>query len=85
MEKNRIKRPSLKKAKRMLRAMPTDMFGDVEIDLSTLPCLRKVQKEKITANLDTDLLAEIRSFARKNKVSYANVMNDILRKAFGLS
>lgn len=65
--------------------MPKEMFGDGEVDLSSLPCLNKATKEKITANFDADLLAKIRAFAAKNGVSYTSVMNDALRKVFGMA
>lgn len=84
MAKTKFKRPSLKKALRRLDEMPKDMFGDFDVDLASLPCLVKSPKEKITANFDADLLERVRAFAKKNDVSYTNVMNDILRKAFGL-
>ena len=80
-----MKRPSLKKVLSGLDQMPGQMFGDGEVDLSSLPCLNKAPKEKITANFDADLLAKIRAFAAKNGVSYTNVMNDALRKVFGMS
>jgi uncharacterized protein (DUF4415 family) len=85
MGKNKVKRPSLKKVLRRLDQMLGQMFGDGEVDLTTLPCLRKAPKEKITANFDADLLAKIRAFAAKNGVSYTNVMNDALRKVFGMA
>lgn len=85
MKKNKISRPPLKKVLREFNKLPKDMFGDVDIDLSTLPCLTKAPKEKITGNFDADMLARVREFAEKHNVSYTNVMNDILRKAFGLS
>lgn len=84
MAKAKIKRPSLKKALRRVDQSPRDMFGNVEIDLETLPCLQKSPKEKITANFDSDLLARIRKFAKERDASYTSVMNDALRKVFGL-
>ena len=85
MVKNKITRPPLKKVLRRFNQMPKEMFGDGEVDLSSLPCLNKAPKEKITANFDADLLAKIRAFAAKNGVSYTNVMNDALRKVFGMA
>lgn len=85
MAKPKIRRPSLKKALQRVDRMPKDLFGDIDVDLSTLPCLTKAPKEKITGNFDADMLALVREFAHKHGVSYTNVMNDILRKAFGLS
>ena len=58
------------------------MYGNVKVDLSTLPCLMKLEREKITANFDADLLEIIRKFAKKHHVSYTTLMNDVLRKVF---
>lgn len=85
MAKTKIKRPSLKKAIRRLNQMPDDAFGHLYIDLETLPCLVKAPKEKITANFDADLLERIRKFAKERDASYTTVMNDALRKVFGMS
>ena len=76
------KKPNLKKALKKVDEATGDLFGEVEIDLSTLPCLRRPKKEKITANFDADLLLAIRSFASSKQVSYTTLMNDILRKVF---
>lgn len=84
MAKTKIKRPSLKKALKRVNRMPKEMYGNVEVDFSSLPCFMKVPKEKITANFDADLLAHVREFAKEHKVSYTSLMNDVLRKAFGL-
>ncbi len=37
---------------------------------------------KITANLDSDVLAAIRDLAEKHHVSYTILINDVLRKVF---
>jgi len=62
--------------------MSDDLFGSLDININTLPCLTKPQKEKITAKFDVDLLKEIRSFAKKKGVSYTVLMNDALREVF---
>ena len=84
MKSKRHRRPSLIRAQKRVDAMPDSFFGDGEFDMSSLPCLTRSKKEKITANFDAELLERVRDFARRHKVSYTNVMNDILRKAFGL-
>ena len=76
------KKPNLKNALKKVDDMPSNQFGNIDIDVTTLPCLTKPKKEKITANFDADLLAEVRAFAEENNVSYTNVMNDVLRKVF---
>ena len=76
------KKPNLKKALKNVDNSPKEFFGDVEIDISTLPCISRPKKEKITANFDSDLLGEIRELAKKNKVSYTTLMNDVLRRVF---
>lgn len=84
MAKSKIKRPSLKRALRRVDQSPKDMFGNIEIDLEALPCLVKAPKEKITANFDADLLERIRRFAKERDASYTTVMNEALRKVFGM-
>lgn len=76
------KKTNLKKALKAVDSLPEDYFGSVEIDVSTLPCVKKPSKEKITANFDADLLEKIRTIAEKNKVSYTTLMNDVLREVF---
>lgn len=76
------KKPDLKKALKKLDKTPVDFFGNVDVDLSTLPCFKKVEREKITANFDSDLLEAIRNMAEKHKISYTSLMNDVLRKIF---
>lgn len=76
------KRPNLKKALKNLDNLPDNQFGAIDIDLSTLPCLNKPEKEKITANFDSDLLERIRKTARKHNISYTSLMNDVLREVF---
>jgi uncharacterized protein (DUF4415 family) len=80
MANTRIKRPSLKKALQRVDQIPAEMLGEIDLDLSTLPCLNKPPKEKITLNLDADVLAFVRKIAEKKNVSYASVMNDMLRR-----
>lgn len=76
------KKPNLKDALKKVDKAPSELFGDVEIDLTSLPCISKPKKEKITANFDSDLLGAIRNIAQKNKVSYTTLMNDVLRRVF---
>jgi hypothetical protein len=76
------KKPNLNKALKKVDEATGELFGEVEIDLSDLPCLKRPKKEKITANFDADLLLAIRSFANRKQVSYTTLMNDILRKVF---
>lgn len=78
----KMKRPNLKAALKKVDALPAKSFGRIDIDLSTLPCLKKVPKEKITANFDSDVLEAIRSIAEKNHISYSTLMNDVLRRVF---
>ncbi len=76
------KKPNLKKALKDIDNLSKEFFGDVDIELSSLPCFTKPKKEKITANFDSDLLGAIRELAKKNKVSYTTLMNDVLRRVF---
>ena len=78
----RIKKPNLRKALKKIDEMPNKFFGAIDIDISTLPCVVRPPKEKITANFDSDLLAEIKSVAKKHDVSYSTLINDVLRKVF---
>lgn len=75
-------KPNLKKALKMIDNAPEELFGNVDIDISTLPCLSRPKKEKITANFDSDLLEAIRVVANKFDISYTSLMNDVLRKVF---
>lgn len=76
------KKPNLKKALSNVDKASKELYGNIKVDLSTLPCLKKIEKEKITANFDSDLLHAIRKLAKKHHVSYATLMNDVLRKVF---
>lgn len=76
------KKPNLKKALNKIDKSNNANFGAIDVDLESLPCLKKVHKEKITANFDADLLEAVRSFAKERNVSYTSVMNDVLRKVF---
>ena len=78
----KMKKTNLKQALKRLDSMPDKFFGKIDVDLSTLPCLKKVSKEKITANFDSDVLEVIRNVAEKNQISYSTLMNDVLRKVF---
>ena len=76
------KKPSLKKALELIDGSADSLYGTVDIDISSLPCVTKPEKKKITANFDADLLEEIKSAAKKHNVSYTSLMNDVLRKVF---
>ncbi len=76
------KRPNLKSALSRIDKTSDEMFGDLDLDLSTLPSLNKPEKEKITANFDADVLAAIRQVADRHDASYTALMNDVLRKVF---
>ena len=78
----KMKKPNLKQALKKVDSLPNKLFGKIDVDLSTLPCLKKVSREKITANFDSDVLKVIRSLAEKNHISYSTLMNDVLRKVF---
>lgn len=78
----KTKKPSWEKVVKQLESYPDKMFGKVDIDISTLPCLRKVSREKITTNIDSDVLTAMKSIAKKHGVSYSALMNDVLRKVF---
>ena len=76
------KKPNLKKALKKIDSMPEHLFGRIDINLKTLPCVMKPAKEKITANLDSDLLKAIRRMAKAYGTSYTALMNDVLREVF---
>ncbi len=78
----KMKKPNLKQALKKVDTLPNKLFGKIDVDLSTLPCLKKISREKITANFDSDVLEAIRSIAEKNDISYSTLMNDVLRKVF---
>lgn len=78
----KLKKPNLKKTLKKVDRLSSSFFGKVDVDLATLPCLKKIPKEKITANFDADILQAIRAIARKHEISYTNLMNDVLRKVF---
>ncbi len=78
----KMKKSNLKQALKKVDSLPYKLFGKVAVDLSTLPCLKKVTREKITANFDSDVLEAIRDLAEKHHVSYTSLMNDVLRKVF---
>ncbi len=76
------KKPDLRKALKQVDSLPDQFFGKINIDIRSLPCITKPDKEKITANFDTDLLSTIRSVAEKHNISYSVLMNDVLREVF---
>jgi len=76
------KKPNLKSAIKKIDDTPENFFGTIDIDISSLPCVNRPEKEKITANFDADLLEEIKAAAKAHKVSYTSLMNDVLRKVF---
>ena len=78
----KMKKPNPKQAQKKVDSSSDKFFGKIDVDLSTLPCLQKVSREKITANFDSDVLEAIRDVAEKNHISYSTLMNDVLRKVF---
>ncbi len=78
----KMKEPNLKRSLKKVDSLPDKLFGKIDVDLSTLPCLKKISREKITANFDSDVLEAIRDLAGKHHVSYTSLMNDVLRKVF---
>ena len=76
------KKPNLNHALKKVDKLSDSLFGKIDIDLSTLPCLHKTTKEKITANFDSDILEIVRELAKKHHVSYTTLINDVLRKVF---
>lgn len=81
-QKKTRKKPNLKKALSSVDSANDANFGQIDIDLSSLPCLMAPKKEKVTINLDSDILDEARKLAKKSKVSYSHILNDVLRKVF---
>jgi uncharacterized protein (DUF4415 family) len=73
------KKPNLTKALKAVDNLPDKLFGKIEINLRDLPCLSRPKKEKITANLDADVIAAAKKIGKKEKISYQQLMNDILR------
>lgn len=73
------KKPSLAKALKRVEKMDDSLFGDVEIDIDTLPCIAR-KKEKITANFDSEMIKIVKGIADKKKVPYTAIMNDLLVK-----
>ena len=78
--KNTIKKPSLRKALRELDNKPDEDFGNIDIDVTTLPSLNRQKKKKITVDLDEDLLDEYKKTAKKLGIPYSSLINDVLRK-----
>ena len=76
------KKPNLKRVLKNIDSMPERLFGRIDINFNTLPCVAKPAKEKITANLDSDLLRAIRRTAKAYGTSYTTLMNDVLREVF---
>ena len=77
-----VKKPNLKKALRKIDSMPEHLFGRIDINFHSLPCVMKPTKEKVTANLDSDLLKAIRHTAKIYGTPYTVLMNDVLREVF---
>lgn len=76
------KKPNLNKAIQKVKKASDSMYGDVDIDITELPCLNRPTKEKITANIDTDILEVMKQIASKHHTSYTSLMNDALRMVF---
>ena len=75
-------KPNLVEALKKINNMPDNHFGTVDIDIKSLPCMNKPEQEKITTNIDADLLETIRAIAEQNDISYTSLINDVLRKVF---
>jgi len=73
------KKPSLSKALKKVEVMDENFFGDVEIDIDSLPCIAR-KKEKITANFDSEMIKIVKAIADRKKVPYTSIMNDLLVK-----
>lgn len=76
------RKPSLTKVIKEFDSLSDDIFGEFNVDLGSLPCLQKIPKEKITVNVDSDVLMAMKDIAKKNKISFSALMNDVLRKVF---
>lgn len=76
----KIKKPDLDKALRKIDEAPSSGFGSVNIDVD-IPSL-KIKKDRITMNLDHDLLAHIKGIAESNEVKYQSLINQTLRTIF---
>ena len=62
-----------------------ELLGEThKVDLTNLSCLKKSPKVRVTVRLDTDVMTFIRKFAKKHKVTYSELLNEVLRKAFKL-
>ena len=72
----------MKKSLKRIDTLPDKVFGKIDIDINSLPCMAKPDKEKITANFDADLLSTIGNIAEKYNISYSVLMNDVLREVF---
>ena len=74
------KKPDLNKILRKIDKLPKKQFGDFELDLKTLPCIKKGAKKKISAMFDTDVYELVQQKAKKHGVSQSSLMNDILKE-----
>ncbi len=76
------KKTNLNRAIQKVQKASDSMFGDVDIDITELPCLNRSTKEKITVNIDTDILEVMKQIATKHHTSFTSLMNDALRMVF---
>jgi hypothetical protein len=76
------RKPNIDKALKKIDSASDELFGPVDVDISTLPCMTKPKKEKITANFDSDVLKTIRAIAYKERIPYTELMNDVLKNVF---
>jgi len=78
----RKNKPDLVIALKRVDKASSHLFGNIEIDVATLPCMNKPEKEKITGNFDKSLLRLVRKVAKDHRVPYTELMNDVLTQVF---
>lgn len=76
------KKPNINRALKKIDLTSDEFFGSIDIDISTLPCMVKTKKEKITANFDSDVLKTIRNIADQKNIPYTELINDVLKSVF---
>ena len=79
---NGYEKPNLAKALREVDKLPDNFFGNVSVNISDLPCLNKPKREKITINLDGDVIKRVKDIAKDNDTKYQTLINEALRKVF---
>ena len=70
----------LNQALKKIDAMPDENFGTFDFDISTLPCIKKPKREKVTAMFDPDVIEAVQERSKAHGVSKSALINDILRK-----